>query len=243
MLRILVLNSKGGSGKTTLATNLASYYASNNIKTALIDHDSQGSSTFWLKRRPDNRPSIQSIPAYENVGAVTRSWFMKVARETERLIIDSPACVDINRFRVTIDEADLIVIPVLPSNLDIHAVSRCIANLLLIAKINRHDGKIAVVANRARKNTLVYQQLERFLGSLDIPFVTTLRDTQNYVKAAEQGIGIHEMPASKVVKDTQSWQPLISWLDQQAEKFQHRQYQPISIQPRQTVRIVQRGQL
>lgn len=243
MLRVLVLNSKGGSGKTTLATNLASYYASKNIKTALIDHDSQGSSTFWLKRRPDKYPSIQSIPAYENVTAVTRSWFMKVARDTERLIIDSPACVDINRFRATIDEADLIVIPVLPSNLDIHAVSRCIANLLLIAKISRRQEKIAVVANRARKNTLIYQQLERFLSSLEIPFVTTLRDTQNYVKAAEQGVGIHEMPATKVAKDTESWRPLISWLDQQAEKIEHKHYLPVDIQPQQNARIVQRGQL
>lgn len=241
MQKILILNSKGGSGKTTLATNLASFYASNNFRTALIDHDSQGSSTFWLNRRPESLPAIQSIPAYKNVNAVTRSWTLRLAANTERVVIDSPACIDINHFRPTIDEADVILVPVLPSNLDIHAVSRCIADLLLIAKINRQDGRIVVIANRARKNTLVYQKLERFLCSLQIPFVTTLRDTQNYVKAAEQGLGIFEMPFSKVEKDIETWQPLISWLGKQTERASICQQLPIIEHAHQGVRIIQRN--
>ena len=83
--------------------------------------------------------------------------------------------------------------PVLPSDIDIHACSRCIRDLLLVAKIRREDNRIGVVANRIRRNTLTYQSLIRFLQTLGIPIVATIRDSQNYVRAAELGIGVHEM--------------------------------------------------
>jgi len=213
MQKIVIFNPKGGSGKTTLSTNLASYYASQRYKTALMDYDRQGSSTFWLKRRPPQCHSIQSINAAKPQGGVTRSWQLHVEPGTERVVVDSPAGADANDFRRTLNEADAILIPVLPSDIDIHSVTLAIADLLLRAKINRGSQRIAVIANRSRKNTLVYQRLERFLLSLDIPFVTTLRDTQNYVHAAEQGLGLFEMKSSKVKKDLSSWQPLIDWLD------------------------------
>ena len=95
-------------------------------------------------------------------------------------------------------------------------MSHFIADLLLIAKVSKSDGKMVVVANRARKNTLVYQQLEKFLNSLGIAFVTTLRDTQNYVKASEQGLGIFEMQGGTISRDLETWQPLLAWLDHRA---------------------------
>jgi chromosome partitioning protein len=217
MFNVMVVNSKGGAGKTTLSTNLASYYAQASYKTALIDYDTQGSSTFWLKRRPETAPPIQSIAAYNPNSNVTRSWFLRPELNTQRVVVDSPAGIDVAAFKNNFAQADAIIIPVLPSTIDIHAVSHFIADLLLIAKVNKDDGKMVVVANRARKNTLTYQQLEKFLGSLGIAFITTLRDTQNYVKASEQGLGIFDMQGGTIANDLSTWQPLIKWLDHRAD--------------------------
>jgi chromosome partitioning protein len=213
MQRIVVLNPKGGSGKTTVATNLASYYSGKGFKTALMDYDSQGSSSFWISRRPPDRPPVQAIAAYKTPSGVTRSWALQVQRDTDRLIIDTPAAVNFTDFRRTLEDAAAIVIPVLPSDIDIHAVSHCIADLLTITKINRQERRIAVVANRVRKNTVIYQKLLYFLNSLRIPFIATLRDTQNYIKACEHGLGIFEMQPALVRDDIASWQPLLEWVD------------------------------
>ena len=115
MFNVMVVNSKGGAGKTTLSTNIASYYAKANYKTALIDYDSQGSSTFWLKRRPDKAPPIQSIAAYKPNTNVTRSWFLRPEVNTQRVVVDSPAGLDVATFRNNFAQADAIIIPVLPS--------------------------------------------------------------------------------------------------------------------------------
>ena len=127
------------------------------------------------------------------------------------------------QFQRTLQEATAIVIPVLPSDIDIHAVANCIGQLLTLAKIGREERRIAVVANRVRKNTRVYQRLVFFLKTLQIPFITTLRDTQNYINAAEQGLGIFEMPANRVREDLTAWQPLIEWLETRGQGEQRPQ--------------------
>src|SRR2546430_17455520 len=97
--------------------------------------------------------------------------------------------------------ADKILVPVLPSDIDIHACSRCIRDLLLVAKIPREENRIGVIANRIRRNTLTYQALIRFLHTLGIPIVATIRDSQNYVRGAELGIGVHEMKSYVAQED------------------------------------------
>ena len=109
--------------------------------------------------------------------------------------------------------ADKILVPVLPSDIDIHACSRCIRDLLLVAKIRREDDRIGVIANRVRRNTLIYQSLIRFLHTLGIPIVATLRDSQNYVRAAELGVGVHEMKSYVAHEDVEQWAPLVEWLE------------------------------
>ncbi|MCZ6618812.1 MAG: ParA family protein [Gammaproteobacteria bacterium] len=211
--KIVILNPKGGSGKTTIATNLAAYYANEGRLSALMDYDSQGSSTRWLNKRPDSAATIHGIAdGKDNIG-LTRSFAMRVPPEIERVIVDTPAALQKHELVNFARSADKIVIPVLPSDIDIHAAARTIADLLLIAKISRHENRLMVVANRVRNNTIVFRSLMRFLGTLEIPVATVLRDTQNYIRTAERGLGLHELPPAQVAKDVIQWKPFIKLLE------------------------------
>ena len=134
-------------------------------------------------------------------------------QETTNLIVDSAASLTHDDLREVTRDATSVLVPVLPSSIDIHAASRCIADLLLVAKIDRRDRKLAVVANRTRTNTKSFQKLMRFLDSLGIPIIAIMRDSQNFVHAAEAGIGICEMPPYKVRKDIEQLEQVIEWLD------------------------------
>ncbi len=211
--QIVVINAKGGCGKTTIAVNLAAYYATAGYKTALLDYDPQGSASFWLNKRPLTSNKIQSIAAYKYSHSVTRSWFLRVDGDTEKVILDTPAGIELSGSQRLLDRADAILIPVLPSDIDIHAATHFIADLLLIAKQHRARHRIAVIANRVRKNQLAYRKLERFLNSLHIPFITSLRDTTHYTQAASQGIGLHELKSHRKQQDLESWKVLLDWIE------------------------------
>ena len=213
MQRIIILNPKGGSGKTTIATNLAARYAAAGKRPALMDLDPQGSSTRWLKKRSDELDPIHGIAAFERSAMVTRSWQLRVPHECETVVVDTPAALDAQRLPEITRGADAILVPVMPSEIDIHAAARCIADLLLVAKIRRSEDRIGIIANRVRSNTLISQTLTRFLNSLDIPLIATLRDTQNYVRSAQTGQGIHEMPNWQVRQDLDDWVRLTEWLE------------------------------
>jgi chromosome partitioning protein len=212
MQRILVLNPKGGSGKTTIATNLAGYFASLGDHPLLSDNDPQGSSTRWLKKRKPEQTLIHGIAAFDRSNRTTRAFQMRVPADAAHVIIDTPAAVLAHDMPALTKTADAIIVPVLPSDIDIHAFSKCIADLLLIAKVRRDENRIGVIANRVKRNTVIYQSLMRFLETLRIPVVATLRDSQNYVRSAEQGVGLHEMKRHLVEQDLADWEPLVAWL-------------------------------
>jgi chromosome partitioning protein len=214
MKRIVVMNPKGGSGKTTIAINLASYFASRQQSPVLMDFDPQGSSVRWVKKRQPTQPPIHVIAAFEKDARTTRAFQLRVPDNSTHVIVDTPAAVESRAMPDITKDADKILVPVLPSDIDIHACSRCIRDLLLVAKIRREDNRIGVIANRIRRNTLTYQTLIRFLQTLGIPIVATIRDSQNYVRAAELGIGVHEMKSYVAAEDVEQWQPLVDWLEQ-----------------------------
>lgn len=215
MKKIVVLNPKGGSGKTTIATNLAACYALHGERPALMDLDPQGSSMRWLRKRPSDEPAVHGIAAFERSAAVTRSWQVRIPTECRAVIVDTPAAVDPHTLPDMTRGADAVLVPVMPSDIDIHATAKCIADLLLVAKIRRSEKRIGIIANRVRSNTRVSQSLTRFLASLDIPLIATLRDSQNYVRSAEIGIGVCEMPRWQVQHDLPQWQQILSWLGEQ----------------------------
>lgn len=211
--RIVLLNPKGGSGKTTLATNLAACYAARGLGTALIDFDPQASTTRWLKSRPATLPPIYGIAGYQQPAGVTRAFQMRIPPGITRVVVDTPAALEPAAIAEHTREADAVLVPVLPSHIDIHACARCIEHLLTTARIKRRENRIAVIANRVRPNTLVFRSLMRFLETLDIPIVATLRESQNYIRSAETGVGVHEMQPERSHPDTEQWAPLLAWLE------------------------------
>lgn len=212
MQKIVVLNPKGGSGKTTIATNLASYFAVEKLSPTLMDMDAQGSSTHWLSKRTQEQPLIHGIAAYERNTGMTRSFATRLPLNTERLVVDTPAAVEPQKLPDITRNATAVLVPVLPSDIDIHAAAKCISNLLLIAKLRRDEQRIAVIANRVKKQTLIYKSLMKFLENLQIPVIATLRDSQAYIRSAETGYGVFEMKPHGVREDLEQWLPLVGWL-------------------------------
>jgi len=211
--RVLIANSKGGCGKTTIATNLASYYATRNHGTALVDYDPQGSSALWLKARNGHEHEIHGISAYkQQSNLTTQSWQLRVPQDTTRVILDTPAGIPQQQLSTLIRQSDVIIVPVLPSPIDIRAATHFIGNILLNPEYRRNPKHIAVIANRVKRNTLIYGKLELFLKSLKIPFIGSLRDTQNYVKASDQGLGVHDW-TTPTKKDRREWFPIIYWIE------------------------------
>jgi len=211
--KIVVLNPKGGSGKTTLAINLAGYFAYIGRRVALMDFDQQQSAMQWLAKRPGSHPEIFGVGAHKRDLRVTRSFQYRIPNDTEYLIVDTPAAVTGDKLIEYTHGAHAILVPVLPSAIDTRAASGLIASLLLKAKVSRRMGRLGVVVNRARENTIAYQKLRAFLDRLAITTVTVLRDSQSFVRAGELGISIHEMRLCDVRLDLQRWQGITDWLE------------------------------
>ncbi len=219
-VRIMIANAKGGCGKTTMATNLASYMSRSGQGTALIDYDPQGSSMDWLQVRDEHLPKISGVAAFQRhvPNASTRTWSLRVPIGTSRVVIDTPAGLSGNVLSDLIQQSDVIIIPVIPSAIDIRAATGFIRDVLLSRAYRMNPKPIAVVANRVRKNTLIYAKLERFLKSLQIPFVAAFRDTQFYVRASEHGLGLIDFDQQDS-KDKQEWLTLINWLEKTIENI------------------------
>jgi chromosome partitioning protein len=215
MLTVLVINAKGGSGKTTLSTNIASYFASKQHKTAIIDYDPQGSSLQWLQARPDNAEKIHGANGAPPKGAVIqRSLQGWIPADIEVLVIDAPAGAKGLLLQEMVRRASFIVIPVTPSPIDIRATADFIQDLLLGGKMLTAKAKVAVVANRVRNpGSTAYADLERFLSSLKLPFLTCVRDSDTYLVAAEIGLGIFEMHEIDTTEEQRELMPIIKWLE------------------------------
>ena len=225
--RIIITNAKGGCGKTTITSNIASYYARRGSNVRLFDHDNQGSSLAWIKRRPENLAKIHGVDASKSSDLrLTRSWQLRVPPETDVAIIDTPAGVDSTELATLFQKNDSVLIPVLASPIDIHATAHFIKDLLTTGQARQKQIRLAVVANRVRKNTVMYHSLERFLFSLNIPFISSLRDTQLYAKAIELGVGVMEIKSPRIKVDLEQWAPIIRWLETPIQQ-QNAQVTPI----------------
>jgi len=205
MRHIMVMNAKGGCGKSTLATNIASYFVSQGASVALADYDPQRSSLDWLDRRPSNRPAIAAVAGFEE-------GLRHVPRNADYVIIDAPARSHGKELTDLVKHAETIVVPVLPSTIDMQATSNFLEELKSVGKVERKQAKIATVANRVRDNTLIFDDLDEYLTKARVPYVAALREAQNYVRAYTRGLGIFELPEYLAWPDWEEWEPLTAWL-------------------------------
>jgi chromosome partitioning protein len=207
MRTIMIMNAKGGCGKTTLATNIAAWFADEGARVALADFDPQGSSLDWLEARKDYEgiPDIQALDATQGLP--------RPAKGTDCLIMDAPAGTHGKEINAMLRQVQSLIVPVLPSPIDMRACRRFLEELLRSGRVSRQQTRLAVVANRVRENTLIYKQLDEFLGHLELPFLTHLRESQNYIRSAESGLGLFEMAPSMVWQDVPQWDPILEWLE------------------------------
>jgi chromosome partitioning protein len=212
--KIVVINSKGGCGKTTLSTNLAGYYAANGYPTVLHDYDPQDSAARWLQQRNGELPRIHGVAAaHAPAAGITRSFQMRLPPETQRLVLDTPASLKRMELIEILRNATAIIVPILPSTIDSHVTANFIQELQAEIRMHAPAAPIAVVANRVRRNTRAFHALLHFLEARDMTPVTCLRDSQNYVHAAAAGVGIHELQSNHTRVDREHWQPLLDWLE------------------------------
>jgi chromosome partitioning protein len=211
MKTVVVINTKGGVGKTTVTTNLASYFAANGVPTAIMDYDPQGSSLHWLKQRPATLNHIHGANAAPQTTGL-RSLERYVPSSVAQLIIDAPAGAPPLLQQDILRTANRILIPVGPSAIDIHASANFIKELLLRARIKQRGIQLAVLANRVRDSRPIYEPLERFVTSLGIPFLTRVRDSLAYIEAAETGVGIFEMSEAASATERQEFMPIVDWV-------------------------------
>ena len=210
METIMLMNAKGGCGKTTLAINIATGLAGDGAKVALADFDLQRSTLDWLQARED----YEGIPEIKGLDAVNKP--LRTAKGTDYLIMDAPAGTHDKRINEMLRRVQKLIVPVLPSPVDMRACSRFLEELLGSGRVIKEQTRVAIVANRVREKTLIYGQLEDYLGHLKLPFLTHLRESQNYIRAAERGLGIFELAPSMVWQDVVQWDPIFEWIKEPA---------------------------
>ncbi|OIQ87790.1 chromosome-partitioning ATPase Soj [mine drainage metagenome] len=202
MRTVLIANPKGGSGKTTLATNLAGYFATRGRRVALRDLDRQQSALAWLKRRPYKLPLISPQDSDKD----------KPGREAEWTIVDSPAGLRGDKLTDAIKGADWIIVPVQPSAFDIGATSEFLDVLREEKAVRKQRTFVALAGMRVDARTRTAATLQAFMESSGFPVLTYLRDAQVYRLAAEQGASLFDIRPSQVGRDLQQWAPLLHWL-------------------------------
>jgi len=205
MKRLLVANAKGGSGKTTLATNLAGMLAAKRLRVMLADMDRQRSSARWLARRPAAFPKILGWTPDEDKDAIK-------AHDPAWMVIDSPAGLHGDKLDELVKRADLVLVPVAPSLFDMDASVDFIEALAAHKAVKKGDSQIALVANRVDPQTISARELESFLAAWDLPVLTELHAAQVYVHCAAGGLSLYDLPRSRAHPEIERWEPLQRWI-------------------------------
>jgi chromosome partitioning protein len=201
----LVANPKGGVGKSTVATNLAGYFAREGKRTMLGDLDRQQSSRAWLSLRPTTLPAIESWD-------VDSERIARPPRGVTHVVLDSPAQLHGSLLKESLRVADRVIVPLQPSIFDIYATTKFLAKLAERIDL-KQTGQVGVLGMRVDQRTRSSDQLQRFVEGLNLPILGFLRDTQNYVQLAAHGLTVWDVAPSRVEKDVEQWGSLLAWAD------------------------------
>jgi len=206
---IAVVNRKGGSGKSTLATHLAAWCAVTGRSAMLGDTDSQGSSSSWLKRRgasPDAR------------GREILGWsadprrVMRPPAGVTHVVLDTPGGLRGLDLAKIVAAADALILPVGHSVFDRESAAQCVAELRQLSRVAAGRCRIGVVGMRLDARTRGEAVLRAWAEEHGLPFVGALRETQGYVRCAEQGLTMFDLPAARAQPDLDQWRPILDWL-------------------------------
>lgn len=231
--RILVINGKGGCGKTTIATNLAVAFASAGHVVALMDNDPQASSSYWAEQRDSALPPVHLVPTHRRASMYqTRSFQNRLPSDVDRVIVDGHSNARDRDLELLLKQTDVVLVPLQPSSIDIQAGSRFITELVTHRVFRSAPRALGVIANRVQPNTETHAKLQHFLACLDVPTVATFRDSPVYMDAAEHGMGIVDMVDSRAArKETPAWWELMRWIDEQPKSAEGR-LRETHLQPR-----------
>ncbi len=199
----LVANPKGGVGKSTVATNLAGYFARQGYRTMLGDLDKQHSARAWLGLRPATLPVIESWD-------IDADRIARPPRGVTHVVLDSPAAIHGSMLKEALRVADRVIVPLQPSLFDIYATTAFLAKLAERGEL-KSNGLVGVLGMRVDQRTRAADQLQRFVEGLNLPVLGFLRDTQNYVQLAAHGLTLWDVAPSRVEKDVEQWHPLLAW--------------------------------
>ena len=202
MKNILIANSKGGAGKTTLATNLAGYFASQGERVLLSDLDRQLSSTNWVQRRPAELPIIHTFNPRSKAPSIDLDW----------IITDSPAGFRDEKLTDAVKQADCVIVPIQPSAFDIGATTDFLDLLAEEKAIRKNKTFVALVGMRVNSRTNAAADLAEFMEQTGFPILTYLRNAQVYATAAGLGASLFDMRPSLVAQDVEQWSPLLDWV-------------------------------
>lgn len=206
MKSFLVANPKGGVGKTTLATNLAGYFARRGYNTMLGDTDRQQSSREWLKMR---NPALPKIGTWKTV----QDNVVQPPEGTTHAVLDTPASLSVKQLNDVLTHVSRVIVPLQPSIFDILATRDFLEVLMQTRAVRRGSASVAIVGMRVDPRTRAANELERFLESLNLPVLTYLRDTTTYVQVAAHGMTVFDLSPSRGSQDWEQWKPLLKWVE------------------------------
>ncbi|MEO8673478.1 MAG: ParA family protein [Tahibacter sp.] len=222
MLRILVANSKGGCGKTTVTSTLAGYYARSGRRTVLVDCDPQGSSLAWCSLRAAHLAPVHGVSSNDPSHGMSTSWMLRIPGNTDVLLIDTPAGLRAHEFEQFGRHADVLLIPVVPSPIDLRATLGFIDIVRRMPEVRQGKLRVGLIINRLRERTNSAKQLDITLQRLTQTALARVRDSQTYVGLSDCGQSLFDQNSSQTRSHREDWLPLLEWLDQRAAEIGNR---------------------